>query len=32
MKEKMLGIVGLIVIIGILNLLSWVFDWGFVFY
>jgi hypothetical protein len=26
------GIIGLIVVIGVLNLLSWIFDWGWYFY
>jgi hypothetical protein len=32
MKQRALGILGLLVIIGILNGLSYAFDWGWVFY
>jgi hypothetical protein len=32
MKDRMIGIVGLLVVLGILNGLSYAFDWGWVFY
>jgi len=30
--DKVGGIIGLIVIVGVVNLLSWAFDWGFWLY